>query len=192
MKKNFNYKLLFCVVLFLIALAFLFAIVVFNPQKINKIVLYDSSNEGVIGHSNGNIIHNIYPRVNNIVGLSVYLDDDSIIGCDFKINFYDENGNNYFSSLAHNYQSNILDLKLKKIKESSHKKFKLEINLINCDSINYKTMPIVNNGTHISNNSTKTMKISVSYLTKNDSYYWYIMMIIAFAFALLPLSRSKK
>ncbi len=192
MIRKYNFRLLFCIFLLLFAFAFLFAIVIIKPKKTNTLSLYDTTSEGINSYSNKEIIHNISPKVDNVVGLLVYFDDNSIIGCDFKINVSDQDGKNYFSHMVKNYQSNILDLKLGYIKDSSNKNFIMKLSLINCDKVKYKTTSTLNNETYLMNNRNKTMKITVSYLTKNNSYYWYIAMLIACAFVLLPLSRSEK
>ncbi len=190
MKKKVNYKLLFCYCLLFFALIILFAVIFFKPQKKSVTYMYDTTKETHIEKLPLKIIQYIHPSVTNINGLYIFFEDDSLLNCNFQVDINDEKGVNYFSQYVENYKSNILYLAFNKKTKLKDLTFKIEIDFSKCSQLNGMIGNPINKDNSLDYDINKTLKVSIEGLEPNNSYYWYIAMISAIAFLLLPLAKE--
>ena len=68
--------------------------------------------------------------------------------------------------------------------------FKIEIDFSKCSQLNGMIGNPINKDNSLDYDINKTLKVSIEGLEPNNSYYWYIAMISAIAFLLLPLAKE--
>ena len=186
-----NRKSILCYLLLFIGLVLLGLVLIIKPQKVNENYMYNTGKETKKVELPKNIIQYIKPGVNNITGLYVYLEDDSITKCNFHIVLTDDNNNKYLDEDIKKYNSNIIYLSLGKIEKSKDRLFKLKIDLLNCSELKGMLGKSVNKYNYLDNYDKKTLKIVVNSVSKNNSYYWYIALIVSISLLLIPLARSE-
>ena len=176
----------------IMAVSLFLIVIIIKPRKPVVTYLYDTGKKTRIEKLPKNIVQYMNPGVDDINGLYVYLEDDSIINCDFHVDVTDDNNNKYFSQDIIDYESNILYLSFGNITNSKDKTFKLSINLLNCLETSGMVGKSINGKNYLGDDKNKTLKITIDSTSKNNSYYWYIFMLISLSLLLFPLARGEE
>ncbi len=185
-----NIKLFFCISLIILAILMFLWIILFKPQKNNRIYLYNTGYESKKMSFSNRIVQYIYPNEDSLSGFYIDLGSDSLIKNDFNLKIIDNKNKVYYDSNIYDYNSTMLYVNLGEISNAKNKVFKLYISCLkNCD-LTAMTSRNISKKNHLYNYNDKTLNITVETKSFNNSYYWYVLMLMSLAILFFPFTRG--
>lgn len=175
------YKLLFCYGI--IGLGILLFIVVLIKQPIKKVInpLYDLD-EMEVREVAFPFEQKINIEVDDLSGLWLYYEDDSLNEYVYEITLTDNEGKVYFYNKFDGYIPNIAYMGIGKLVDSKGMDMNLLIECENCKNVKMAL-----------ENETEELKLATeSYVNNNNIFYWHSILAIVLGLVLLPLAKEDK
>lgn len=175
-KNNYRCYLLYA----LIILSLLFSLVVYIKAPVKKATVnrYDENVEFKKGNLKFPFKQDIYIDEDNLGGVYIYLGDTSINKYNYQLSLkYDDKVLFYHD--YKDYPSDTLYLGFARVNDIRGKKITLNIECMDCSNVVADTI------------DGNKLKISTENYVKNNSYYWYSILLIVFCLTLLPLAKEE-
>lgn len=184
----------FCILL--VVLSVLFALIIFVAQPKSSIYkcAYKESSDKEESSLSFPIVQRFKVEGNGFNKVTIYLYDQSINENIYEVKIFDENNKKIYSHVYNNYNSDIIELLFKEIKDSDNKEYRIEINCAGtkCNNFNAETVFAKTKKYSIEGTNDKSLYLMYSTTKLNKTYYWYSIMGLLIAITLYPLTKEDK
>lgn len=185
-------KSIFCYSLVFISLILCLFILVIKPKKVETVQSFESKNDYELTKISFPFEQKIKINDNNLYFIDFYLHDLSINNYNYHLELLDDNNKLYYEHDYVNYDSDIIRISFAPLINSKDLNLKLRLTCDDCNDVYFATSKVSDNDTYIVNDEDRTMNVYLSYYLDNRSYYWYVLLMLAVSFTLLPIALEEE
>lgn len=185
-----KYKIFICYGIILLAFLAFIVLLIKKPQAIVYHNVYAEDTSFSQEEVTFPLKEVVTVDIDNIQSLSLTIGDNTINNYSYQVSITDLDGNVYFVQDYDKYSSSSYYFPLNELKDLKENMLILEIDCADCKGIK-ANLGKATDKAYISG-IEKTLQISINNFKTNKQYYWYVFMLLAVGFTLLPLARSEE